>query len=301
MSIDQINSPSNIEEIVRILAENRNYQILKRFEKLEQYNPDDGEEKLIGIYLDTETTGLDYQSDKIIELALVPFEYNKDGKVFRILSGYSGFQDPKVPLTKDITLLTEITDDMVRGRELDNSKIDSLIAAASLIVAHNASFDRKFVEKQFPIFKEKAWCCSLSQIPWKEENISSAKLEYLAYKFGFFYDAHRAEMDCLVGVHILTQSLPVSQELAFKVLLQNACSESYVLWATNAPYDSKDTLKSRGYRWNDGNNGKYKAWYIEVNELDKVFELEFLFQNIYKRNLNIPIDIINPFNRFSAR
>lgn len=301
MSINQINSPSNIEEIVRILAENRNYQILKRFEKLEQYHLDDGEEKLIGIYLDTETTGLDHQNDKIIELALVPFEYNKEGKIFRILNGYSGFQDPKMPLTKDIRLLTGITDDMVRGRDLDNYKIESLVTAASLIVAHNATFDRNFVEKQFPIFKEKAWCCSLSQIPWKEENISSAKLEYLAYKFGFFYEAHRAETDCLVGLHILTQLLPVSQELALKTLLQNTYGKSYILWATNAPYDSKDILKSRGYRWSDGNNGKHKAWYIEVNELTKAPELEFLMQNIYKRKLDIPVDEINPFNRFTAR
>jgi len=301
MTIDQINSSSSIETILKMLTETRDYQILERFKKLEQYNPDDGEEKLIGIYLDTETTGLDYRNDKIIELALVPFEYNKEGKVFRILNGYSGFQDPRIALTKDITLLTGITDDMVKGQELDNDKIEALVKASSLIVAHNASFDRKFVERQFSIFKEKAWCCSLNQIPWKEENIASAKLEYLAYKFGYFYDAHRAEMDCLVGVHILTRLLPVSQELVLKILLQNAYRKSYILWATNAPYDTKDILKARGYRWNDGNNGKYKAWYIEVNELAKDNELEFLFQNIYKRNINIPTDEINPFNRFSTR
>lgn len=301
MSFNQPNLPINIEEIVKILADHSNYQVLKRFEKLEQYHLDDGEEKLIGIYLDTETTGLNYKQDKIIELALVPFEYNKEGKVFRILKGYSGFQDPGVPLSRDITLLTGITNDMVRGQSFDSEKIESLVSSASLIVAHNASFDRKFVEKQFPIVKEKAWGCSCSQIPWKEESISSAKLEYLAYKFGFFYDAHRAEVDCLVGVHILTQLLPVSKELVLKFLLQKAYEKSYIIWATNAPYDSKDFLKSRGYKWNDGNNGKPKAWYTETNETIRDSELEFLLQNIYKRKFDIQVDEINPFNRFAVR
>ena len=198
----------NLEEIASLLGKNKDYQVLKRFEQVEQYNSSYEEDKLIGIYLDTETTGLDYNNDKIIELALVPFEYNKEGAIFRILDGYSGFQDPGIALKEQITLLTGITDDMVRNQTIEHNRVEELVSSASLIIAHNAGFDRKFVEKQFPIFKQKAWGCSYTQVPWKKENISSAKLEYLAYKFGFFYEAHRAEMDCLVGVHLLTQSLP---------------------------------------------------------------------------------------------
>ena len=202
-------------------------------------------------------------------------------------------------------MLTGITDDMVKDQAIDNNRVEAIVQAASLIVAHNASFDRKFIEKQFPIFKQKAWGCSYTQIPWRGENISSAKLEYLAYKFGFFYDAHRAEMDCLVGVHILTQMLSLSKELAFKVLLNKSLEKSYIIWAINSPFSAKDILKTRGYRWNDGNNGKPKAWYIEVDEVTKDNEMKFLQQNIYAANTafssTFTIDEINPFNRFSAR
>lgn len=142
-------------------------------------------------------------------------------------------------------------------------------------------------------------------MPWKQENIASAKLEYLAYKFGFFYDAHRAEMDCLVGVHILTQILPVSKELAFRILLDSVSQKSYIIWAINAPFSSKDILKARGYKWNDGNNGKPKAWYTEVNEQEKDLEQAFLSQNIYQNNIignTMPIiEEINALNRFSDR
>lgn len=291
----------DLEEVASLLSKSKNYQVLRRFEKIKQYNSSNEEEKLIGIYLDTETTGLDYKKDKIIELALVPFEYGKDGRIFRILDSYSGFQDPGVPLNAQVADLTGITDEMLKDQVIDSSKVEALVRSSSLIIAHNAEFDRKFIEQQFPIFQQKEWGCSYKQILWNKENISSAKLEYLAYKFGFFYDAHRAEVDCLVGIHLLTKFLPISNKLAFKALLTNVEEKSYIIWATNSPFITKDILKTRGYRWNDGNNGKPKSWYIEVNELEKTEELNFLQQNIYHKKTQIEIDEINSFNRFSTR
>ena len=291
----------DLETIASLLSANKDYQVLKRFEQVTEYNPSNEEAKLIGVYLDAETTGLDYKNDKIIELALVPFEYDNEGNIYRLLDGYSSFQDPGVLLNKDITSLTGIMDEMVKDQAIDNGIVESIAQSASLIIAHNASFDRKFIEKQFPIFQQKAWGCSYTQVPWQQENISSAKLEYLAYKFGFFYDAHRAEMDCLVGVHLLAQSLPVSNKLVFKTLLDRVDETSYIIWAINAPFSTKDLLKARGYRWNDGSNGKPKSWYIEVIELVKEREENFLYQDIYQKKVDLIIDKINSFNRFSCR
>ncbi len=299
MTIDQMDISKTLDEAAEYLAQNSDYQVLRRFVPVQQYHHDTQEEKLIGVYLDIETTGLDYQNDKIIELALVAFEYSQDGKIFKILGSYCSFQDPGAPLNEQITVLTGITDNMVKDQAIDHNKVEAIIQPASLIIAHNASFDRKFIEKILPIFKQKAWGCSCTQVPWKQENISSVKLEYLAYKFGFFYDAHRAEVDCLVGIHLLTQILPISNELAFKALLNNVEEKSYIIWATNSPFNTKDILKARGYRWNDGNNNKPKAWYIEVSALDREEELNFLYQNIYSSKVNLTIDEINQFNRFA--
>lgn len=150
MTINQIGSHQTLEEIAKLLSQSNRYKVLERFEKLEQYHPYDEEDKLIGVYLDTETTGLDYKNDKIIELALVPFEYSQDGRIFRILDSYSSFQDPGETLNEQISLLTGITDDMVKDQVIESSRVESIAQSASLIVAHNSGFDRKFIEKQFP-------------------------------------------------------------------------------------------------------------------------------------------------------
>ncbi len=111
---------------------------------------------------------------------------------------------------------------MIKGCSIDNNRVEEIVERANLIIAHNAGFDRKIVEKQFPIFKKKPWACTCTQIPWSKEGITSTKLEYLAYKFNFFYEAHRAEIDCLAGINILTQLLSISGNSVLNVLLENA-------------------------------------------------------------------------------
>ena len=76
--------------------------------------------------------------------------------------------------------------------------------AANLIIAHNASFDRRFLERRFPGFIDKPWACSAGQVPWAEEGLGSRKLDYLLSRFGFFYDGHRAMADCHAVLHLLS-------------------------------------------------------------------------------------------------
>lgn len=297
------NTQISYEQMASELENSENYKVIKKYTKIDSYHVDDIVEKQIGIFLDVETTGLDPQNDKIIELALVPFEFSKDGRIFQVLESYSSLQDPHVPITEKTTLLTGITNEMVRECSIDLEKITEIVNSAHLIVAHNARFDRQFVEQQFPIFQNKSWACSQNEIPWFNEGINSSKLEYLAYKFGFFYDAHRAEIDCLGGIHLLSQILPISKQLALKSLLEKSGMASYRIWAENAPYDMKDILKSRGYYWSNGSNSKPKSWFIEVYEDKKEVELNFLYEEIYKSKSkpNLRIEEFNSLNRFSAR
>ena len=66
--------------------------------------------------------------------------------------------------------------------------------------------------------------------------------------------------------HILSQTLYNSKQLALKQLLDNALKLTYKLWAKNVPYEHKDLLRTRKYRWNVHSEHSFKAWCIELTE-----------------------------------
>ena len=239
------------EKLADILENTGKYRVLRQYEQPEIYNTIEDESGLsLGIFLDVETTGLNADTDKIIELGMVKFHYCKQsGKLFKILTVFDEFEDPGFEISEEITKLTGITSDMVSGKTINDSDVLSFIEDAHIILAHNASFDRKMVEARFPFFADKHWACSLHQVDWKGEGIPNAKLEYLAYIYGFFFSGHRASVDCLASIHLLAQKLPKSKKQVLGTILENARKPSYRIFANGLPYDLREQVKNRGYKW----------------------------------------------------
>ena len=294
---------TDLNKLAAILSGSNQYRVIEKYQRPEYYNtgnPDNPELKLIGVFLDIEATGLSYTQDKLIELGMVKFEYTQDGRIFRLLDEFSGYQDPNMPIPEAISKLTSITDNMVKGHRINADEVDSYLNNVDIIIAHNAQFDRTFFEMTFPTIAPKAWGCSMYDIDWKNEGISSHKLEYIAYKYNFFFEGHRAIIDCLAGIHILAQKLLISKELVLKQLLTNSQALRFKLWVTNSPYDSKDLLKARGYRWSMNQNDKHRAWSIELTEDKVAEEINYLRSNIYGgSSINIPVEIFDAYSRFS--
>lgn len=137
-------------------------------------------EARIALYVDVETTGLDPRRDEIIELAMAPFYYMPSGEIVGAGEPYSALRQPSSPIPPAITELTGITDEMVAGRSIDVDEVASYAAGASLVIAHNATFDRRFLERFSDIFSAKPWACSMTEVPWIEEGYESLKLSHLA-------------------------------------------------------------------------------------------------------------------------
>ena len=97
---------------------------------------------------------------------------------------------------------------MVAGHRIDDRAVSDLLGRVVLVIAHNASFDRCFLEKRLPAFASKHWACSRFDIDWKAEGVRSSALEFVAYSLGFFHDGHRAASDCRATLHALAQPLP---------------------------------------------------------------------------------------------
>lgn len=291
----------NLEACVQRLEQSDNYRVLRRLPEVTCYHASTEETPQTGVFVDVETTGLNPGTDLIIELAMVTFEFLPDGRIFRILEKFDAFNDPGFALPDGIVKLTGITDAMVQGRVIDRNKVRSLLDPSVVVIAHNAEFDRLFLESAFPEFATKAWACSIRDISWTDEGIDTHKLEYLAYRQGFFFEGHRATADCLAGIHLLSLPLPISKNPSLKALLDSAREKEYRIWAQGSPFDAKDALKLRGYRWNSGENNQPRSWYVDVRGDRRKEEINYLQQQIYGREVELRVDVITAFNRYSGR
>lgn len=283
------------EAQIAALEQTGEYRVLRRLHAPTP-SPDAGDDGVLGIVLDVETTGLDPAADEIVELAMLPFRYRPDGTICHIGAPYRSLRQPGRPIPPEMTAIHGINDEIVAGHQIDVETVCALIAGAAPIIAHHADFDRRFCERLIPEFCERPWACSRSQIDWREEGFDGSGLGYLALASGFFYDRHHAETDCGALLELLSRPLPVSGVPALARLLETGRKPTYRVYAENSPFALKDTLKRRGYSWDPDR----KVWYVDA--LDADAETAWLRENIYRgRAVDFPIQKITAFTRFSDR
>lgn len=290
------------EQLAAQLEEHPDYRVLRRLDTSRTVPALEGPTVRRAAIVDTETTGTDPAADKVIELAVVVFEYcHASGVVGRVLGSYDGLEDPGVPIPPSSTAIHGITDAMVAGHRIDDAAVATLLQGVGLVIAHNAGFDRKFLEPRLPLFATLPWGCSWQEVPWSEAGIESSKLEYLAYRYGFFYEGHRAEIDCRALLEVLRgpfeqAGAPVT---ALKVLLDSARATSFRLWATGSPFESKDVLRKRGYWW----DAPKRCWFVEVRSQDAVqVELAWLKETVFGgKSAALELEEFDAKTRYSGR
>jgi DNA polymerase III subunit epsilon len=297
MSSDEI----DLAAIVETLARSPDYRVLRRLTPRTEFASSEGQVTRVGILIDVETTGLNTAHDEIIELAMVKFEYLPDDRIAKITEVFSSFNEPSNPIPAEITELTSITDEMVSGHRIDPDAVSAFASDAVIIVAHNASFDRKFVERYWPVFERKNWACSATEVEWRKLGFDGSRLGYLLAGVGLFHQAHRAIDDCQALIEILSGDVPKLNRSALAILLDRARRKTVRIWAEQSPFELKDVLKKRGYRWSDGADGRPRSWYIDVDEAAKADEVEFLRKTIYLQDVDPRVQFLSAMNRFSVR
>lgn len=240
-----------------------------------------GAELRTGVVVDIETTGLDPERDKIIEVALRQFRY--DRRTSRIVdagASYAAFSDPGFPIPAIIVELTGITDDQVRGRQVDKARVRALLEDATLIVAHNARFDRPRLEAflGWTASEKQLWACSATDVDWTgAKGFPSGKLEILSLYHGFFVDAHRAAADVDALLHLLMQRDHKTGAQYFTDLRKGANRRQVRVAAVDAPIEAKDALKERRYRWKNDR----RVWEKTIPEAAVDAEQAWLAQHVY--------------------
>lgn len=223
-----------------------------------------------GLIVDVETTGLNASQDKIIEIGMIEFRVgSRGGSVISAM--YSGLEDPGVALTEEISRLTGLTDDALRGETIDWGLVRKHWERASVVIAHNAEFDRSFLMMR-PELRDvkKHWACSVRHIDWRKKNFGSLKLQYLAADHGFANPfAHRAMFDCATTFRLITPHIGE--------LVESSYEPEYEIIAVGSPFETKDLLKQNGYRW----DAEQRVWRKRIGARRLEEERQFLAADIY--------------------
>jgi len=294
-------SDEMLEAAARQLEASGRYRVLRRLDLETCLTDRDSSPTRLGMFLDIESTGLDPLTCEAIELAILPFEYRLDGAIVAVHTPFHQINQPSDPIPTDITRITGIDDEMVSGHHIDPATVASFINDAAIIIAHNAAFDRPIAERISPAFIAKPWACTMSDVDWKSEGFEGRRLGELLAAFGVFFDAHRAMGDCEAGVGLLSQKVPYSGRRVLELLLATARKQCWRIFAVDAPYDAREFLRQRGYRWNATPEFGPKSWWIDLEMKQVEHELQFLEEEIFRRPMSLPMEEITAYDRYSIR
>ena len=154
------------------------------------------------VVFDIETTGLSNRTCKIIEIGAVKI---KGGE---IIDRMDIFVDPECPIPEEITNLTSITDEMVKGAPKEKEAVEKFLEFADgcMLIAHNANFDVGFIRvaaEKHSIAFENTFLDTVGLSKYVNPELKNHKLDTIVnhYKIGDFHH-HRASDDAEVLARI---------------------------------------------------------------------------------------------------
>ena len=198
------------------------------------------------IAFDTETTGLDPVSGRIVEIGAVKFDQRG------VIARYNVLINPEMPMPEEAGKVNGITDAMLKDKPLIAAVFPDFFdfIGTGVLVAHNAPFDINYVNAELkrsgkPPLSNKVVD---TRIFAKEvfPGLSSYALQDLAVQFGITaLEAHRAEDDARVCMElfekILSRFLKNNPELVEKI---RAETDAASLLAPETEQKEKDYSRS---------------------------------------------------------
>ncbi|MGP1454999.1 MAG: 3'-5' exonuclease [Treponema sp.] len=179
---------------------------------------------------DTETTGLDHQTGRVVEIGAVQFDMRG------IIARYNVLINPQMAMPEDAQKVNGITDEMLSDKPIfiQVEPDFSCFIQGSVLVAHNAPFDVHYINTELqriglPLLSNKVVD---TRIFTKElyPGLQSYALQDLAMQFGIqALEAHRAEDDARVCMELfmcmLTQFLKKDPGLIKKIRSEFSAAE----------------------------------------------------------------------------
>lgn len=203
--------------------------------------------KLLGI--DLETTGLDFEKDRITEIGAVLWDTDRKTPLEMMSNLIECLDRPAI--TPEITKLTHIDEGMLRGHGIQPSPafttLSKMFEKADYIVAHNGiNFDKpmllaEYTRQNRPLIP-RTWIDTKTDVPYPPE-ISTRRLNHLRADHGLSTNtfAHRALFDAIACVELLCL-----YDLA--IVTVHAASPT-ILIRSHTGFAERELPKARRYFW----------------------------------------------------
>ena len=220
--------------------------------------------------LDFETTGLDENKDRVIEIGAVLWDLVRCQPVQimseLILPDPEGIEELDPEVQRVTGLNAKMINEWGLGLVQIKHKLLTMMAASEYLVAHNAPFDRGFLRRELirispeyiGVLNDLKWVDTRTDLPLRAyEKGKSASLGYMAADHGFLNPfPHRAVTDVLTMMKLFS-------EYSSTEIFERADSPTLEVEAV-VDFHQKDFAKEAGFQW----NGERKKWLRNIKEID---------------------------------
>lgn len=233
------------------------------------------------LIFDVETTGLDPEKDRIIEVGYVLW----DASFRTMMEVYSSLSFATQDGGEGSQVVNGIPRDLVDQWHMlgDPSIVWAMVADAArradIVVAHSAEFDRKFVaafertyegrnlhvSEELATLLGKPWVCTIEDFVWPVK-CRARNLTELALCHGVGVVAsHRSVNDCLTLTRMFESVLDTEERLEQARIKAARPKAEFV---SLEPYEKKDVVKAAGFHW----DGERRVWhrYLAVEDAERL-------------------------------
>ena len=215
------------------------------------------------LILDTETTGLNPELDRCLEVGAILFHVKTRSIIAQqsfLLPVDSNLAESINHIPAEITRIPQPWQEAIKY-------FKSLISSADVLVAHNVAFDKEWFGLNYLPEVSKPWLCTMEDIRWPSRlslrNRPSVRDLALAYEVPV-WKAHRALTDCIYLAEVFCRCDDL------EILLERGL-EPRRLMKANVSYDQRHLAKQAGFRWDEPIR---RAWTKRLSDRE-IAELTF--------------------------
>ncbi len=214
------------------------------------------------LIVDTETTGLDANAGELLEVAGIYYNIPSRSILYQVSFLLYAESNAAYNINKiSIDSLKQVDHDIQHNF---TALFRYLFDNADAIVAHNAQFDKAWIDKNIDVPPDKKWICTRKNVFWPISKSTPLKLVNICTELGVpVVGVHRALDDCKILLGAL-EKMPDIQDF-----LENSAKDLLTYHAI-VSYDERQLAKNYGFAW----DGDKKVWHARLTSKE-VADLPF--------------------------